>query len=243
MRVQVAAGLFVLAFAMAGVAAGHQEGGRAEAQGVRCELKLEGASPDQRQTDGEEPPLVMTTEPDGKVKGYLYSPAAFFVAKQQCTGDVPAGVLWQSWQGNQHLDGVQFTESAARVHVYDGDPLGARTWKGPAGAEGVTFEDLPVDIRYGTDIQQTALAEPQSDGSAKVRYMALKYSPDAKAMIPYAGAGVTVLKQCDGGDSTARATANGTGEFNVAVEAGCALRGAVDDSPDSWGLPVPLTVE
>jgi hypothetical protein len=243
-RQRLAVGLLVVACGLLGVAAGVGELSPV-ASGVRCALKLLGTSPAERQTEGDEPPLVVTPDSSGGMKGYVYTPAAYLDARQECSGTGPAAAMWESWQGSQHLDGIQTGAATARVHVYDGDPMGARTWKGPAGVDGVTFDELKVDIRFGTDIQQTAMAEPQGDGSVKVRYMALKYSPDAKAMIPYAGARVTVFQRCDGGDWTesARATANETGEFDASAEQGCDLRGIVDDSAEAWGLPVNLTAE
>ncbi|ADB34761.1 hypothetical protein Kfla_5756 [Kribbella flavida DSM 17836] len=250
MRQRVAAGLFVLAFAMAGAAAGHgnASGSKVADDGVRCELRFEGAPPDAGRGEGEEPPLTVTREPSGLVKGYVFTPAAFLMAMKTCTGGDPGGVMWESWQGPQHLDGVQFTDSQlAKVHVYDGDPLGPRTWKGPLDAKGVTFNQVEMDIRLGTDIQRIS-STPQADGSVQLKYVVLRYSPDAKGLEPYGAAGVTVEKRCGGDWSELAKTTTDPerGEFTFDVPAGeCAeleLRATPDDADDTWGMTVPLTV-
>ncbi|WP_432941426.1 hypothetical protein ACQPXM_33590 [Kribbella sp. CA-253562] len=242
MRQRVAAGLFVLAFAMAGVAAGHGNAAEDQAESsARCELLVEGASPEAGRGDGEEPPLMVTKEASGLVKGHVFTPAAFLMARSTC----PEAGMWESWQGSQHLDGVQFTGSnLAKVHVYDGDPLGPRTWRGPKGVES---KPLEMDIRLGTDIQSIA-TKPQDDGGVEATYVVLRYSPDAKGLVPYGGVGVTVEKRC-GGDwsELAKTTTDAErGEFTVAVPADeCAdleLRATADDAEDTWGRPIPLTL-
>jgi hypothetical protein len=239
-RQRVAAGLFVLAFAMAGVAAGHGNAvdDRADDK-VGCELLLEGAPPEAGRGDGEEPPLMVTKEASGLVKGHVFTPAAFLMAKSTC----PNAGMWESWQGSQHLDGVEFTGSdLAKVHVYDGDPLGARTWRGP---QGTTYEPLEMDIRLGTDVQSIA-SVPQDDGAIEATYVVLRYSPEAKGLEPYGGVGVTVEKRCGGDwEELANTTTDAErGEFTFAVPAGeCGeleLRATADDADDTWGRPVPL---
>lgn len=239
MRQRVAAGLFVLAFAMAGVAAGHGNAVQDRAVSKQCELLIEGASPEAGRGDGEEPPLMVTKDASGLVKGYVFTPAAFLMAKSTC----PEAGMWESWQGSQHLDGVEFTGSdLAKIHVYDGDPLGRRTWRGPQGIES---KPVDVDIRLGTDIQSIA-SIPQDDGGVESTYVVLRYSPDDKGLVPYGGVGVTVEKRC--GENWSELAKTGTdaerGEFTVAVPADeCAeeLRATADDSDDTWGRPVVLT--
>lgn len=246
MRNRVAAGLFVVAFAIAGVAAGHGNAAGPKADGIRCELTLEGVAPEERRTDVEDPVLAVTKDESGLVKGYLFSQSAVLMAQNVCSE--PVQVMWESHREGLRIDGVPFSGSAvSEVPVYDGDPLGARSWQGSSDNKEVKFNKVELDIRLGTDLQHVS-AVPQDDGSIDVVYLALKYTPDAKALAPYPDIGVTVQKRCGGGDWTelAKTVSSPDGEFNVTIApdecTDLELRGFVEDAPDAWGLPVALSL-